>query len=53
MINNKAGEVIKKRFGSPKSRFQNNLESNKGSELAFDFVHLLYYKCHKINPNHG
>ena len=23
----------------------------KGSEFAFDYVHLLYYKCHKINPN--
>ena len=23
----------------------------KGSEFVFDFVHLLYYKCHKINPN--
>ena len=22
----------------------------KGSEF-FDYVHLLYYKCHKINPN--
>ena len=23
----------------------------KGSEFAFNYVHLLYYKCHKINPN--
>ena len=23
----------------------------KGSEFVFDYVHLLYYKCHKINPN--
>ena len=23
----------------------------KGSEFVFDFVHLLYCKCHKINPN--
>ena len=22
----------------------------KGSEFVFDYVHLLYYKCHKINP---
>ena len=22
-----------------------------GSECVFDYVHLLYYKCHKINPN--
>ena len=25
----------------------------KGSEFVFDYVHLLYYKCHKISPNHG
>ena len=23
----------------------------KGSEFVFDYVHLLYYKCHKINLN--
>ena len=22
-------------------------------EFVFDFVHLLYYKCHKINLNRG
>ena len=25
----------------------------KSSEFVFDYVHVLYYKCHKINPNHG
>ena len=25
----------------------------KGSEFVFDFVYLLYYKCHKINTNRG
>ena len=25
----------------------------RGSEFVFDYVHLLYYKCHKINFNHG
>ena len=25
----------------------------KGSELVLDYVHLLYYECHKINPNRG
>ena len=25
----------------------------KVSEFALDYVHLLYYKCHKINPNRG
>ena len=35
-------------------RYQNNLENlMKGSEFVFDFVHLLYYKCHKINLSRG
>ena len=25
----------------------------KGSEFVFDYVHLLYYKFHKINTNCG
>ena len=25
----------------------------KGSEFVADHVHLLYYKCHKINPSRG
>ena len=25
----------------------------KGSEFVLDYVHLMYYKCHKINPNRG
>ena len=25
----------------------------KGSEFVFECVHLLYYKCHKVNPNRG
>ena len=25
----------------------------KGSEVVFDYVQLLYYKCHKINQNRG
>ena len=25
----------------------------EGSEFVFNYVHLLYYKCHKINPNCG
>ena len=24
----------------------------KGSAFVFDYIHLLYYKCHKINQNH-
>ena len=36
-----------------KNRYQNNLELRKGSKFVFDYVHLLYYKCHKIKPNCG
>ena len=25
----------------------------KVSEFLFDYVHLLYHKCHKIDPDHG
>ena len=52
MIKHEADEVIKERF-DPLNRYQNNLEPIKGSEVVFDFVHILYYKCHKINPNCG
>ena len=51
MINDEAGENIKKLFDSLKNRYQNNLESMKSSEFVFDYVHILYYRCHKINPN--
>ena len=53
MINDEADKVIKKPFDSLKNRYQNNLESMKGSESVFDYVQLLYHKCHKINLNRG
>ena len=53
MIKDEANEVIKERFDSLKNRYQNNLESMTGSEFVSDYVHLLYYTCHKINPNRG
>ena len=53
MINDEADEVIKELFDLLKNRYQNNLQPMEGCELIFDCVHLLYYKCHKINPNHG
>ena len=35
-------------------RYTNNLEKSlKGSEFVLNYVQLLYYKCHKINPNCG
>ena len=53
MINNEADEVIKELFDAMKNRYQSNLESMKSSEFVFDYVHLLYYKYHKINLNSG
>ena len=50
-INNEADKVLKEAFDLLKNRYENNLESMKGSEFVFSYVHLLYYKCHKINPN--
>ena len=46
-------KLFKKLFKSLKNRYQNNFESMKSSESVFDNVHLLYYKCHKINSNRG
>ena len=53
MISDEADEVIKELFDPFKNRRQNNLESMRSNEFVFDYVQLLYYKCHKINPNHG
>ena len=39
MISDEPDEVIKELFDSRKNRYQNNLESIKGSELVFDYVH--------------
>ena len=50
MINDKANEVIKELFQSLLLRYQIGLQTSmKGSNLIFNFVYLLYYKCHKIN----
>ena len=54
IVKDEADEVIEELFKSPQNRYQSNLEELiKGSEFVFDYVHLLYYKCHKINPNRG
>ena len=52
IIKVEADEVIKEIFDLLKNRSQNNLESIKVSQFVFDYVHLLFYKCHKINPAH-
>ena len=41
MMNDKADEVIEGLFDSQKNRYQNNLESMKGSKFVFDYVQLL------------
>ena len=51
MINDEADEAIKNFLDLLKNIYQNNLESVKGSEFAFNYVHLLYYKYHKVNQN--
>ena len=53
IMNDKANEIIEKLFHSLENIYQNNLESMKGSDFVFHYIHLLYYKYHKINPNHG
>ena len=53
MINDEADEVKKEIFKSLKNRYQNNWQLIKSSEFVFNYVNLLYYKCHKINPNRG
>ena len=52
-INDETDEVIKELFDSLKNRYQNNLETMKGSEFVFDYVQLFYHKDHKINLNLG
>ena len=47
IINEEAHNAIKEFFNSLKNRCQNNMESMTGSEFLFDYVQLLYYKCHK------
>ena len=54
MINDKADEVIAELFEPIRTRYQNNLEKlMKSNEFIINYVHLLYHKCHKINPNCG
>ena len=48
MISDGTDEIIE---NSLKNRHQNNLQSMRSSEFVFDYVHLMYYKCHKINLN--
>ena len=38
MVNDKANEIIEDLFDSLKNRYQNNIESMKGSVFVFDCV---------------
>ena len=53
MIDDEEHEVIKKLCNLLKNRYHDDLELIKGSGFFFNYVHLLYYKCHKTNPNYG
>ena len=54
MINTEVEDFIEELFKSPLNRYQNNLEKlMNGIKFVFDYVYLLYYKCHKINPYCG
>ena len=54
MINDKSNEIIEELFQSLLSRYQIGLETSiGGSDFIFDFAHLLYYKCHKIDLKYG
>ena len=50
MISDKADEVIEELSQLPFSRYQIQLETlMKSGHFIFNCVHLLYYKCHKID----
>ena len=47
-------EVTEEHFESLLNRYQIALKTlMEGIDFIFDCVHLLYYKCHKINPIRG
>ena len=51
MINAEADEVMNKSFKLIQNGYQNSLELMRGGEFLLNYVHLLYYKRHKIYPN--
>ena len=54
MTYDNAHEVIEEIFASFLNRYKTGLQTSMcGSDFIFNFVHLLYYKCHKINPDQG
>ena len=54
MSNDNANEFVNELFESLHSMYQIGLETSmRGTNLIFDSVPLLYYKCHKINFKSG
>ena len=54
MVSDKADEVIEELSQLPFSRYQIQLETSmKSGDFIFNCVHLLYYKCHKIDFKWG
>ena len=54
MINNKTDEVIKELFKSLTKKYEIEFKkSMRDNDFISDCVHLLYYKCHKADPNRG
>ena len=54
MINDKADEDNEKHFDSLIKKYTIGFRTSmRGGDLFFVFDHLLYNKCHNINPNHG
>ena len=53
MINDVTYEFTEKLFNLLKNRYQNNLKLMGVSDFVLNYVQLLYYKCLKINLNHG
>ena len=49
MIRDVTDKIIEKLFNSLRNGYQNNLQWMKGSEFVFDYVHLFYLNCYKIN----
>ena len=55
MVNDEADEVMKELLDPLKNRYQSNLDviQMQASDFLFDYLHLLHYKGHTINPNCG
>ena len=54
MIYDNTYEAFKEFFESLLNRYQNELETSiRGTDFMSNYVHLIYYKCHKINRNRG